>query len=137
MTLTVTQAGENTQVPSITAQTFIPDQLIAGPKQIVTRNGTLTGGPFVRGTVLGKITDSGKYTIALSASTDGSQTPTAVLADNADGSAADVVAGVFLEGEFNSNAVTLGTGITLAAAQDALRPLGIHLKSSVSAADPS
>jgi hypothetical protein len=137
MTLTVTTVGENPQVPSVTAQTFVPDQLIAGPKQIVTRNVTITGGPFVRGAVLGKITASGKYTVALSASSDGSQTPTAILADNADGSAADVIAGVFLEGEFNSNAVTLGTGITLTAAQDALRPLGIHLKSSVSAADPS
>lgn len=137
MTLTVTTVGENPQVPSVTAQTFVPDQLIAGPKQIVTRNVTITGGPFVRGAVLGKITASGKYTVALSASSDGSQTPTAILADNADGSAADAIAGVFLEGEFNSNAVTLGTGITLTAAQDALRPLGIHLKSSVSAADPS
>lgn len=137
MSLTVTPVGENPQVPSISAQTFIPDQLIAGPKQIVTRNVTLTGGPYVRGTVLGRITASGKYTIALSAATDGSQNPTAILADNADGSAADVFAGAFLEGEFNSNAVTLGAGVTLAAAQDALRPLGIHLKSSVSAADPS
>jgi hypothetical protein len=137
MSLTVTTVGENPQVPSFSAQTFVPDQLIAGPKQIVTRNVTLTGGPYVRGTVLGKITASGKYTIALSASADGSQNPVAILADNADGSAADVVAGAFLEGEFNSNAVTLGTGITLTAAQDALRPLGIHLKSSVSAADPS
>jgi hypothetical protein len=137
MTLTVTSVGENPQVPSASAQTFLPDQLIAGPKQIVTRNVTITGGPYVRGTVLGKITASGKFTIALSASSDGSQTPTAILADNADGSAADVTAGAFLEGEFNINAVTLGTGITSTAAQDALRPLGIHLKSSVTAADPS
>jgi hypothetical protein len=137
MTLTVTTVGENPQVPSVTAQTFIPDQLIAGPKQIVTRNVTLTGGPYVRGAVLGKITASGKFTLALLASSDGSQTPTAILADNADGSAADVIAGVFLEGEFNVNAVTLGTGITAAAATDALRPLGVHLKSSLTAADPS
>jgi len=137
MTLTVTSVGENPQVPSISAQAFVPDQLIAGPKQIVTRNVTLTGGPYVRGSVLGKITASGKFTLALSASSDGSQTPTAILADNADGSAADVIAGVYLEGEFNVNAVTLGTGITAAAATDALRPLGVHLKSSVTAADPS
>ncbi|WP_197520297.1 head decoration protein, partial [Paraburkholderia tropica] len=77
MSLSVTQVGQNPAVPSITAQTFIPDQLIAGPKQIVTRNVTITGGPYVRGTVLGQITASGKFTIALSASTDGSQTPTA------------------------------------------------------------
>lgn len=137
MALNVTTVGENPQVPSITAQTFVPDQLIAGPKQVVTRNVTITGGPFVRGTVLGKITASGKYTIALSASSDGSQTPTAVLADNADGSAGDVIAGAILEAELNVNAVTLGAGITAAAATDALRPLGIHLKSSVSAADPT
>lgn len=137
MSLTPTTVGENPQVPSASAQTFVPDQLIAGPKQLVTRNVTITGGPFVRGTVLGKITASGKYTAALSASSDGSQTPTAILADYADGSAGDVVAGVYLEGEFNVNAVTLGTGITATAAQDALRPLGIHLKSSVTAADPS
>lgn len=137
MSLSVTQVGQNPAVPSITAQTFIPDQLVAGPKQIVTRNVTITGGPYVRGTVLGMITASGKFTLALAASSDGSQTPVAILADNADGSAADVIAGAFLEGEFNINAVTVGTGITTAAAQAALRPLGIHLKSAVIAADPT
>ncbi|HDR8944316.1 TPA: head decoration protein [Burkholderia vietnamiensis] len=137
MTLPVTQVGENPQVPSISAQTFVPDQLIAGPKQIVTRNATITGGPYARGTVLGIITASGKLTIATSAASDGSQNPAAILADYADGSAADVTAGVFLEGEFNINAITLGAGITSTAARDALRPLGIHLKTSVTAADPS
>jgi hypothetical protein len=137
MTLSVSTIGENPQQPSITAQAFVPDQLLAGNLQFVTDSVTITGGPFVRGSVLGKITASGKYTLALSASSDGSQTPAAILADYADGSAADVISGVYLMAEVNGNALTLGTGITLAAAKAALRPNGIFVKTSVSAADPS
>lgn len=138
MTLNVSTIGENPQQPSITAQAFIPDQLIAGPLQVVTDSVTITGGPFVRGTVLGKITASGKYTIALSASADGSQNPCAVLADYADGSAADVISGIYLQAEVNGAALTLGTSITLPAAKAALLTnANIYVKTSVSAADPS
>jgi hypothetical protein len=41
---------------------FVPDQLIAGTLQLVTDTGIITGGAYKRGTVLGMVTASGKYT---------------------------------------------------------------------------
>jgi len=135
-----TTNGIYPQTPGTFDATFLPDQLIAGPFQRVTGNVTLAGanGVLLRGTVLGAVTASGKYIPAASAATDGSQNPLVILADTYDTTSGDVVgAGVYLTGEFNVNAVTLGTGLTAAAAKTALRPLSIFLKSAVSAADPS
>ncbi len=139
MSLTVNSLGENPQQPGISAEAFIPDQLIAGNLKLVTDTITIASGAGVlkRGTVLGKITASGKYTTALSASADGSQTPIAILADDADATAADVFAPIYIMGEFNINAMTFGTGITSDAAKATLQPLGIFLKTAVSAADPT
>jgi hypothetical protein len=138
MSLTVTSIGANAQVPGIAADAFIPDQLIAGPHQLVTDTVTIASGQVIaRGAVLGQITASGKYVLALSASADGSQTPSAIAADNIDASAGDVLGGIYLAGEFNGNALTLGAGITLAAAKAALRPQSIYVKTAVSAADPT
>ena len=137
MTLNVSNIGDNPQQPGISAETYVPDQLIAGNLKLVTDSVTITGGAFKRGTVMGVITASGKYTQALAASTDGSQTPAAILADDSDASAGDVTGGVYLMAEVNGNALILGTGITLPAANKALRPLGIFIKNSVSAADPT
>ncbi|MBU68547.1 MAG: head decoration protein [Cupriavidus sp.] len=137
MALSVSTIGDNPQQPGITAQAYVPDQLIAGALQIVTDSVTITGGPYKRGAVLGRITASGKYTLALSASSDGSQTPVAILADDADGSAGDVVGGVYLMAEVNGAALILGAGITLAAAKTALRSVGIFVKTAVPASDPT
>jgi hypothetical protein len=88
----------------------------------------------VRGTLLGKITTGGKYTTSLSASSDGSQTPVAILANDVDASAADVTnVLVYTSGEFNERAITFGTAHTAATTRDALRARGIHLKDSVPA----
>ncbi|MEF3068072.1 head decoration protein [Pandoraea apista] len=137
MTLNVSTIGDNPQQPGISAETYVPDQLIAGNLKIVTDSVTITGGAFKRGTVMGVITTSGKYTQALAAATDGSQTPTAILADDSDASAGDVTGGVYLMAEVNGNALILGTGITLAAAKTALRAVDIFVKNAVSAADPT
>jgi len=138
MALTVNSIGNNPQIPGIAAEAFIPDQLIAGDHKLVTDTVTVLSGQVIqRGSVLGVITASGKYVLALSASADGSQNPVAIAADFIDASAGDVNGGVYLSGEFNSRALILGTGITLAAAKAALRPLSIYVKSSVSAADPT
>lgn len=53
MTLTVNQIGDNPQQPGIYAETFIPDQLIAGNMKLVTGNGTLGSGTLQRGAILG------------------------------------------------------------------------------------
>lgn len=138
MSLPVNSVGGNPQIPGIYAETFIPDQLIAGSHPLVTDTVTvLAGQVFPRGGVLGRITASGKYVVALGAAADGSQNPVVVAVDNVDSTAGDVTAGVYMAGEFNGAALTLGAGITLAAAAAALRPLSIYIKGSVSAADPT
>lgn len=139
MTLTATPYTNNPFQPGVTQDAFIPDQLIGGDMKIVTHGGrTITGGAyFKRGTVLGRVTASQKYTIATSAATDGSQTPVGILVDDVDTTAADAIGGIYAMGEFNINAVILGTGITPAAAQAALEAQNIYLKTPVSAADPS
>lgn len=228
MSLTVNSLGENPQQPGISAEAFIPDQLIAGNLKLVTDVGTLGSGTLARGTVLGRQTGTitsaaatntgngtigsiskgasakpGVYSLVATSSTnftvsdpngtaignatvgtafisaevnftltagttafaagdeftlqlpvgnyvqcvatakDGSQTPVAILADAADASGGPVSIGVYLQGEFNQNALVVDASFGANAAawspllQPELRRLGIFLKSSVSAADPS
>lgn len=138
MALTPTYYGNLPFQPGVSQDAFVPDQLIGGDMKIVTKPVTfLAGLLYKRGTVVGKITASGKYTIALSASADGSQTPVALVVDDVDATAADALGGIYQMGEFNEVAVTLGAGITLAAARAALEAQNIYLKTPVSAADPT
>jgi hypothetical protein len=103
-------------------------------------NFTITAGgtPCVAGDafVLNAARSSG-YFLATAAATDGSKTPVSILADDIDTTAGALSGGVYQMGEFNGNKLILGAGITLAAAKDALRPLGIFVKSSLTADDPS
>ncbi|MFT8785453.1 head decoration protein [Gluconobacter oxydans] len=128
------------QTPAMFDATYQPDQLIAGVYPRVTDNVTLASGNGIvaRGTALGLVTATGKYIPSASAATDGSQTPVAILADTYDTTSGDVVgAGVYLTGEFNENAVTMGAGWTATTLKSAFRPNNIYLKSAVSAADPT
>lgn len=114
--------------------TRTPDALLAGDFPRETLVVTITGGaPVVRGTVLGRITASGKYLTALAAANDGSQTPKAILAMDCDATGGDVAAPIFLTGEFNEAAVTIGAGLTLAGIRDGLRQMGIFLRKIVAA----
>ena len=61
----------------------------------------------------------------------------ALAVDYVDATAADALGGVYQMGEFNLNAVTLGAGITAAAATAALEAQNIYLKTPISAADPT
>jgi hypothetical protein len=137
MTLATTSIGDNGQAPGIAAEVYLPDQLIAGNQKIVTDTVTLGAGTLPRGSVLGKITASGNYILSVKTAGDGSQNPVAVLADVADASGGAVQCGVYLTGELNGNALNFDASWTLAGLKDALRPLGIFVKSAVSAADPT
>ncbi len=102
-----------------------------------TVSGTLISGQnLTRGTLLGKITASGKYTLCLSASSDGSQNPDAILVKSTDASSGDATCEVYVGGEFNQNAITFGTGITAVTAFDGLRQKGIVLKSALQTPAP-
>jgi hypothetical protein len=68
-----------------------------------------------------------KYKLAAAAAVDGSAVPVAVLAQDADATAADVDAMVFYRGSFNDTQLTLGAGLTVAGIREALRLRGIYL----------
>ncbi len=74
---------------------------------------------------------SGKYKMSLAAAVDGSQDPDMVLARDSDASGGDLVTVGYKAGEFNSGAMTFGTGHTAASVKDALRDKGIFLKTTV------
>ncbi|GAB7525330.1 head decoration protein [Paraburkholderia sp. 2C] len=225
MTLNVNTIGDNPQQPGIYAETYIPDQLIAGNLKIVSQPIILAAGALPRGSVLGAVssldvistpgTNTGNGTIgSISASTgskqgayvltatgattftvvdpegnslpnatvgtaysqqgigftltaggtafaagdkftlnvvdavgtyklsvksasDGSQTPVAILADDADASAGPVTAGAYLMAEVNANSLHFDASWDIPSLTTALRPYSIFVKSSVSAADPS
>lgn len=92
------------------------------------------------GTVLGKVTATGKYRVALSASADGSQTPVAVLIADYLGNSNDIVlanatdtkALVLARGPaiVADAALVLGTGITAGAAKTALAAVGIIVETA-------
>lgn len=116
-----------TRAGGVTAEgTFTPDELVISQQFGGKRTMVSGAGVLARGTVLGKITASGKFTTALSAAADGSQTPYCVLLEDVDASAADADAMVLLQGEVNTNKLILGAGHTTTTIFDPLRTVGIN-----------
>jgi hypothetical protein len=114
--------------------TYTPDSLHAGDFPIRTRKVTLVSGQNLqRGALLGVITTGGKYTLSLSASADGSQTPKAILAEDVNASAGDADAVVYIAGDFNETAITYGTGHTADSVREGLRDLNIYLHKPIDA----
>ena len=110
------------------------DNLFAGDQDRMEGKGVLISGQnLVRGAVLGKITTGGKLTLSLSASSDGSQVPFAILAHDCDASAADKECIVYEAGTFNELALTLGTAHTIASIRAGLRDLNINLRKNIPA----
>lgn len=93
------------------------------------------------GAVLGKVTATGKYKLALSASSDGSQTPSAILIADGLGLSQDIAlaattdtkALVLVRGPaiVADAALQLGTGITLSAAKAAFLSANILVETAV------
>ncbi len=86
-----------------TLETSSVDNLLYGPFEAVDVPGTIASGAGVltRGTVLGKVTASGKYIAYTSGAADGSQNPVAVLAVNVDATSEDVPTCFYIKGVFN------------------------------------
>lgn len=114
---------------SFASETYAPDRLVAGNHHLlIGRSITVVSGQnLVRGAVLGKITTGGKYTLSLSAASDGSQTPDLILAEDCDASAGDKTALAYVRGDFNANALTIGTAHTVDSITEGLRAKGITL----------
>ncbi|MBP1924600.1 hypothetical protein J2Z76_000453 [Sedimentibacter acidaminivorans] len=108
-----------------TLGTFNYDKLFAGDAEVVIES-AMAGATMVRGTVVGKITASGKIKAVDSAAVDGSKDPYGILADDvaADGDPAVL----YLTGEFNEDAITFGGTDTADTHRLALRNIGIFLK---------
>ncbi|HHG2633404.1 TPA: head decoration protein [Citrobacter freundii] len=124
------QFGQNAFAPGMKSALFVPDQLVAGTLQLVTDTGIITGGAFKRGTVLGLVAASGKYTQCVKTAEDGSQLPVAILVDDVDASSSDQNVGLYLMGEFNQHRIIFDNSWTTADLKKALRPLAIFLKDS-------
>mgnify|MGYP001370363579 FL=1 len=124
------QFGQNAFAPGMKSALFVPDQLVAGTLQLVTDTGIITGGAFKRGTVLGLVAASGKYTQCVKTAEDGSQLPVAILVDDVDASSSDQNGGLYLRGEFNQHRIIFDNSWTTADLKKALRPLAIFLKDS-------
>lgn len=142
MTLTATSVGNNPMAPGIAAEIYVPDQLIAGVFQPVTQPITVLSGQGVlkRGTVIGRVTASGKYIKSVATANDGSQTSIVVLADDVDATSADALGGAYFTGEFNTNAVIYDASWTIAALQVAGRAFSLFFKqvsAALSNADPT
>jgi len=120
---------------SFTSDAYTPDKLLGGNEQLLVGQKVtiITGQNLVRGAVLGKITASGKYNLSLSGAADGSQTPDLILAEDADATGADIEALAYARGDFNQNALTIGTAHTIASIKEGLRVKGITLVDSVGA----
>jgi hypothetical protein len=122
------------QPSSSAAGSFQHDNLIGGDVvPAVTESITVLSGNLSRGALLGKITASGKYVLSLSAAADGSQVPTAILAEDTDATGGEKRTVAYLSGEFNTAAVTFGTGHTAGSVSGALRGLSIYLKTNLPA----
>lgn len=108
---------------------YTPDNLLAGEYPRVERVVTIAAGAdLAKGAVLGRVTANGKFKLSASTSTDGSQTPDAVLAEKANAAGGDVQAVVYFSGEFNENALVLGAGHTLDSVRIALRAKNVYLR---------
>jgi len=90
-------------------------------------------GIIAPGTVLGKVTASGKYIVSAVGASDGSQNPTAITIYGADATSADVaVAAIVRDAEVNGNCLVYHADRDLpaekAAANVALAALGIIVR---------
>lgn len=122
--------------PSFASTSITPDNLLAGdnPQPKIVSRVLTKGEVVVRGHVMGQTTADGKLLICLNAATDGSESPRFIAAEAYDATAADIDNALFFaEGEFNQDALTFGTGTTIANATQPLMDKNIYLVDPVTA----
>lgn len=113
---------------SRSTDTSVLNKNIVADGNITTRKVTiLTGQNLVAGSVIGKITASGKYILSLSAAADGSEVPDMVLAQDVDATGGDVEAIAYETATVVATALTLGAGHTVASIRAGLRGKGIKI----------
>jgi len=104
----------NTALAGSSTETSADNPLVIGGT-IATNKGTLiTGQNLTAGTVLGRITASGKLTKAVQAAETGQQKPVGILAHDYNAAAADAICQYYYSGEFNSANLVWEAGFTAA-----------------------
>lgn len=107
---------------------YNPSNLITGSYPLVTESITVEAGQtLASGSVLGKVTATNEYKLSAAGSSDGSELPSVILAEDIDttGGAAQSVG--FISGQFNANALIFGTGHTAESQKHNLRLINIYL----------
>lgn len=105
------------------------DQLMIGGFPVVMDAVTLMAGKaYKRGSVIAMVTAEKKGALVDSTKTDGSEIPYAVLAEDTDAANSDVVAPVYLSGEFNQDALIFGENDDASIHKAALRNINIYIK---------
>lgn len=79
----------------------------------------------------------GTYIECVKSASDGSQTPVAILVDDADASSGPVTTGAYVMGEFNANYLTFDSSWTLSALVASCRSNGLFIKSAAHSASPA
>ena len=116
----------------VTSQgTFTPDELVIKPGTGRVRTYAQGGGVIQRGTVLGKITATGKLTTSVAAANDGSQVPYAIAAETVDTTAADANGVAYFSGFYAANHLIYGAGHSYATVFDPLRQVDIELHNTL------
>jgi hypothetical protein len=97
-------------------ETYDPSTIeIGGTVVESTKVTILSGQTLAAGSVLGRVTASGKYVLSLAAAEDGSEVIQPVVAMHAvDASAGDVVADVWIAGKFDASKLVIGAGHAIA-----------------------
>ena len=102
--------------------------LLANSDDITTRKVTmLAGASYPLGSVIGKITASGKYLTSAAAAGDGSHVPDLVLAEDCDATGGDREAIAYETATVVATALTIGSGHTVASIREGLRGKGIKI----------
>jgi len=119
----------------------LPDATVGTPYISAGINFTLTAGatPFAAGDTFTFTNAAANYVLSVATAVDGSQFPTAILADYADASGGPVTAPVYFQGQFSASAITIDASWTALAVTPLLRLVGITLKAmsaAMSSADP-
>lgn len=115
----------------ISEGSYTPDKLL--DRDTKQRKVTIASGSGVlaRGALLGQITSGGKYRLSLSASSDGSQVPDAILLEPVDATSADQQVIVAIAGSFNTGGVIFGASHTAASTDSVLRDKNIYLEAAI------
>ncbi len=114
----------------VTKKTYEDIQFL-GDHPVITKSGVLSGGNHVSGTVVGKVTASGKFVQLAPGASDGSEAAARILLGDLDASEADENGVFVVHGEAVETELTWPDGITegeKATAIGQLADAGIYVK---------